>query len=136
MELVVVVFIIALLAAIAQPNLHRALVKARATQAVQDLQVVRVAVLNYHANYHVYPPDVNRGQVPPGLGPYLPENWSLTQKYFTIDYDNWSTKSEGFVGVTVITPDAEIGAEMVSMLGPNAWTDGSQKFTWVIEWNN
>jgi len=135
-ELLVVVLIVAVLAAVAAPNLQRAIVKARAAEAISDLQVVRVAILNYHANHHVYPADVNRGQVPEGLGAYLPDGFSLTQKYYTMDYDNWSQTAEGFVGLTVITTDAVLGAEMVWMLRPNAWSNGSNKFTWVVEWTD
>jgi prepilin-type N-terminal cleavage/methylation domain-containing protein len=133
-ELVVVVLVIALLAALAQPNLQRAITKARATEAVADLQVVRVALLNYHADHHVYPADVNRGKVPSGLGPYMPTGFSLVQKYYTVDYDNWTQQPQGFVGLTIITTDTIIGNEMVRMLRPNAWSNGSNKFTWVVEW--
>lgn len=133
-ELVVVVAVIAFLAAIAAPNLQRAIVKARAAEAVSDLQVVRVAVLNYHADRSTYPKDVSRGRIPSGLAEYLPQGFSLTQKYWTVDYDNWSAASQGFVGLTVITKDKLVGDEMVRMLRPNAWTNGSDKFTWVIEW--
>lgn len=135
-ELVVVVAVIAFLAAIAAPNLQRAIVKARAAEAVSDLQVVRVAVLNYHADLHTYPKDANRGKVPTGLVTYLPQGFSLTQKYWTVDYDNWSAQAQGFVGLTVITKDKGVGQEMVRMLRPNAWTNGSDKFTWVVEWTN
>lgn len=133
-ELVVVVAVVAFLAAIAAPNLQRAIVKARAAEAVSDLQVIRVAVLSYHADHHTYPKDVGRGQIPSGLGDYLPDGFLLTQKYYTMDYDNWSGKSQGFVGLTVITTDKVLGDEMVRMLRPNAWSNGSNKFSWVIEW--
>jgi prepilin-type N-terminal cleavage/methylation domain-containing protein len=133
-ELVVVVAVVAFLAAIAAPNLQRAIVKARAAEAVSDLQVVRVAVLNYHADLHGYPRDANRGKVPPGLAEYLPEGFSLTQKHWTVDYDNWSAAAQGFVGLTVITKDKLVGQEMVRMLRPNVWSNGSDKFTWVVEW--
>lgn len=133
-ELAVVVLVVSFLAAMAAPNLQRAIVKARAAEAVSDLQVVRVAVLNYHANNHTYPRDVNRGQVPPGLASYLPAGFRLTQKHWTVDYDNWSAAAQGFVGLTVITKDRLVGQEMVRMLRPNAWSNGGDKFTWVIEW--
>jgi prepilin-type N-terminal cleavage/methylation domain-containing protein len=133
-ELLVVVLVIALLTALAQPNLQRALLKARATAAVADLQVVRVAVLNYQGNNHAYPADEGRGVVPAGLDAYLPDNFSMQREYYTIDYDNWSAQEQGFVGLTIITTDALLGQEMVHILGPNTWSDGAQKFTWVIEW--
>lgn len=133
-ELVVVVAVVALLAAVAMPKLQRAIVKARAAEAVSDLQVVRVAVLNYHADRLAYPKDANRGKVPAGLASYLPTRFSLTQKHYTVDYDNWSNQAQGFVGLTVITKDRAVGQEMIRMLRPNAWSNGSDKFTWVVEW--
>jgi len=135
-ELAMVVLIIALLAAIGLPNFQRAVVRARATEAIAELQVIRVAVMGYLGEHHQYPADVNRGQVPDGLGPYLPEGYTFTTEYYTIDYDNWSGKDPGFVGLSVITTDAEIGAMMIDILGDNAWSNGSDRFTWVVDWTN
>ncbi len=132
-ELAVVVLIIALLAAIAMPNLQRAILKARAAEAVSELQVIRVGVLNYLGDYHAYPADKNRGQIPNGLADYLPANFTFVRPLYTIDYDEWSG-SQGFVGLTIITKDKVFGAAMVDLLGANAWTNGNDKFTWVIDW--
>lgn len=132
-ELAVVVLIVALLAVIATPNFQRALLKARAAEAVSELHVIRVAVLNYVGDRHTYPPDRNRGQIPPGLAEYLPANFSFVRPGYTIDYDEWSG-SRGFVGLTIITQDRLLGQAMVDMLGTNTWSDGNQKFTWVVEW--
>lgn len=38
-----------------------------------------------------------------------------------------------FIAVTV-EADTDFGGYVVDMLGPNAWSNGSFKFTWVIEW--
>lgn len=133
-EMAVVILIIAFLAAMAMPNLQRALLKARATAAVGDLDVIRVAVLNYHADHNAYPADVNRGIVPAGLASYLPGNFSMKRSSYTMDYDNWSAQAQGFVGLTIITTDKDLGQEMVHMLGDNTWSNNAQKFSWVIEW--
>ena len=132
-ELAVVVMIVALLAAIAMPNLQRAIVKARATAAIAELQVIRVAVLNYLGDYHTYPPDRNRGVIPPRLDAYLPENFSFSTEYYVIDYDNWAP-TQGFIGLTIITADTIIGGAMIDILGDNTWSNGKEKFTWVIDW--
>ena len=42
--------------------------------------------------------------------------------------------SEDFIAVTVEVYDTGFGNYVVDMLGPNAWTNNSFKFTWVIEW--
>lgn len=132
-ELAVVVLVVALLASIALPNFQRAIVKARATEAIAELQVIRVAVMGYLGDHHEYPPDRNRGTVPPGLAAYLPENYSFRQEYYTIDFDQWGP-TRGFVGLTVITPDTILGAAMIDILGAGTWSNGKDKFTWVIDW--
>lgn len=66
---------------------------------------------------------------------YLPEGFTFLKDGYTLDYDNWSLNSRALfnVGVTVITDEENLGRALLDMLGENAWTDGSQKFTWVID---
>lgn len=133
-ELAVVVMVVGILAAVGMPNLQQALLKARATDAVADLQVIRVAVYAYVGDNHTWPGDVSRGQIPSGLAQYLPDGFSFTTEAYVIDYDDWSSKSQGFIGLSVITNQPGLGPAMVDILQPNAWTNGSDRFTWVIEW--
>lgn len=134
-ELAVVVMIVAMLAAIAVPNLQSALMRARAAEAVGDLQVLRVAVFQYVADNHQWPPDAVVGVVPAGLDDYLPEGWSMVKDDYELNYDNWTNAgSVDFIAVTVEVNDTNFGNYIVDMLGPNAWTNGSFKFTWVLEW--
>ena len=135
-EVLIVALVISVLAALVQPRLQRALLKARATEIVGTLDTIKVAVLNYQADHHTWPEDVNRGRIPEGLGPYLPEGVDFTGDDFVIDYDDWSSKSgsNSFVGLTVITDQSELGRELARMLGVNAWTNGSDRFTWVMQW--
>ena len=134
-ELVLVVVVVGLLAAIGTPNLQRALIKSRAATTIGSLQTVRLAVYSYMEDHATFPPDASRGVVPPELVPYLPAGYSFEADDYSIDYDNWTT-SPGFVGLTVITDDAAVGYAMIEMLGTNAWTNGLKKFTWVIQWND
>jgi len=134
-ELVVVVMVIAILAAISIPNMQGALMRARAAAAVGDLQVIRQAVFDYLGDQHQWPPDAGVGVVPTGLADYLPAGWSMTKEHYELNYDNWTTSgSVDFIAVTVEVADPDFGNYVVDMLGPNAWTNGSFKFTWVIEW--
>ena len=136
-ELAVVAAIISILTALAMPNFKRALVKAKAVDAVADLEVLRVAVISYLADNNQWPPDASVGAMPTGLAPYLPDDYSFAKENYTLNYDNWTTHSPYFIAVTVETnSDPEFGAAVVDALGPNAWTNGSFKFTWVIEWLN
>jgi len=135
-EILLVVVIVSILAALAQPNYHRALLKARAVEVYADLDVIQKAVQEYQAEHHTWPEDRNRGQVPMGLDPYLPAGFDFEKEEYVLDYDNWTTTSGApfQVGLTVICNDEALGRAVLEILGSNAWTDGSTKFTWIIEW--
>ena len=130
-ELIVVVLIISIIAAIAQPKLTQAIVKARAADAIGDMQIIRLAAYNYQTDQQAWPSDVSRGIVPPGLGEYLPEDFDLVKDDYTLDYDNWGG-SPFIVGVTLITADSILGRTALDMLASPKWTSGD-KYTWVIE---
>lgn len=133
-ELLVVVLIVSILAAIAQPRVQRALVKARAAEVVGALKVVDVAVRGYEADRNTWPPDRSVGEIPAGLGPYLPDGFSFVSADYTLDYDNLSGNEMGFVGVTVVTGERNLGLAVMELLGSNTWTNGTDHFTWVLEW--
>jgi len=130
-ELLVVVLIVSILAAIAQPQLTGVIVRARATEAISNMQVVRVAAYNYQSDQQAWPSDVNRGIVPPGLDAYLPAGFDLVMEDYTLDYDYWGG-SPFLVGVTLITSDSTLGRTALEMLASPKWSSGD-KYTWVIE---
>ena len=135
MELAVVALIVNILVALALPNLKMALLKARAVDAVADLEVLRVGVLSYQAENNQWPPDATVGVVPSGLDVHLPEGFSFEKENYTLNYDNWTTNSPYFIAVTAEDlSDPLLGAAMLDLLGTNAWTNGTFKFTWVLEW--
>jgi len=134
-ELLIVVLVVGILSVIVMPNLNRALTKARAAEVLGDLNVVKQAALSYQADNTVWPTDVNRGNVPPGLEPYLPDGFSFTTEEYVLDYDNWS-ESVGLIGVTMITDNRELGLALLDMAGGNSWTNGTDKYTWVFEWTD
>ncbi len=137
-EVLLVLVILSILAALAQPNLHRAIVKARAADVVGNLEVVRVAVLNYQADHNEWPPDARRGRIPRGLEEYLPTGFSFRKPEYTLDYQNWTRRRRRRrravfdVGITVITRDRELGRAVLDLLGANTWVSG-RKYTWIIE---
>jgi prepilin-type N-terminal cleavage/methylation domain-containing protein len=134
-ELLVTMAIISILAGIALPILRGVIVKARAADVVGDMNVIKVAVLTYQSDHNAWPGDRNRGVIPPELREYLPEGFSFRQDGYTLDYDDWSRNRRALfnVGITAITDEEELGRALLEMLGENAWTNGSQKFTWVID---
>ena len=61
----------------------------------------------------------------------------MTKERYQLNYDNWTNVGQvDFIAVTVEVNDTDFGSYVLDMLGPNAWTNGSFKFTWVLEWLN
>ena len=130
-ELLVVVLIVSILAAIAQPQLTGVIVRARATDAISNMQVVRVAAYNYQSDQQAWPSEAGSGIVPTGLDAYLPGGFELVQENYTLDYDYWGG-SPFTLGVTLITSDSILGRTALEMLASPKWSSGN-KYTWVIE---
>lgn len=130
-ELLVVVVIVSILAAIAIPNYRVMVTKARAAEALGDVDVVYVAATSYLGDLHNWPVDASAGSVPTGLDAYLPEGFSFDQELYDLDWDNGG----GLVGVTVVTDDAELGNALLALVGENAWFVSGNRYTRVIEPN-
>ena len=131
MELLVVMLIVSILGAIVQPQLRAVIVKARATDAISNMRVIRVAAYDYQADYQAWPSEVGSGVVPTGLDAYLPEGFDLVQDEYTLDYDFWGG-SPFLLGVTLVTSDSILGLTALEMLASPKWSSGN-KYTWVIE---
>ena len=130
-ELLVVVLIVSVLAAIARPQLLQAIVKARAADAISELQVVRVALYNYQSDNQAWPSEASSGIVPPGLEGYLPVGFDLVKEDYTLDFDNWGG-TPFVIGITLITSDSLWGRTTLEMMASPKWNTGD-KYTWVIE---
>ncbi len=130
-EILIVMLIVSILAAIAQPRLSGVIVKAKAADAISDMQVVRVAAYSYQTDQQAWPADALRGIVPTGLEPYRPNGFDLVKDDYTLDYDYWGG-SPFIVGVTLITSDSTLGRTALEMLASPKWNAGD-KYTWVIE---
>lgn len=68
-ELMVVIAVISILAAVIAPNAHRLIDKAKVTKAKRDAQILRAASLEYYGDMGFWPPDVNRGADPGFMKP-------------------------------------------------------------------
>jgi prepilin-type N-terminal cleavage/methylation domain-containing protein len=130
-ELLVVVLIIGIIAAIAQPQLTSIIVKARAADAIADLQVVRVALYDYQAAQSSWPPDAAASVVPPGLVAYLPGGFDFTKDDWDLDFTNWGGTPFD-IGIALIISDSILGRTVFEMLPPPKWASGP-RYTWVIE---
>ncbi|MFB3788656.1 MAG: prepilin-type N-terminal cleavage/methylation domain-containing protein [bacterium] len=71
-ELLIVVAIIGILAAIAVPNFLNAQIRATVARAFADLKALNTALMAYYVDHNAYPPDYDSNQVPgvsiPGPG--------------------------------------------------------------------
>ena len=130
-ELLVVVLIVSILAAIAQPQLTQVIVKARAADAIADMQVVRLAVYNYQVDQQGWPVDASQGVVPSGLEAYLPGGFDFVKDDYTLDFENWGGTPFA-VGVALVTSDTDLGITALEMMASPKWNSGD-RYTWVIE---
>lgn len=89
-ELLIVASVIGILAGLAIPNLRTMIFRARAAEVAGVLEVVKVATLNYNGQNHSWPTEAGSGAIPPGLGIFLPENFSFNLDGYEVDYENWS----------------------------------------------
>ena len=110
-EMVTVMALIGLLAAIALPRYRDVKRRALSASIISDFNTVRVAAYNYFADNNTYPPDGGSGAPPAVMIPYLPQNFTFSNANYTLDYDVWPSPfnpSQLVVGVTVTSGDQEL----------------------------
>ncbi|MFL5488610.1 MAG: type II secretion system protein [Gemmatimonadaceae bacterium] len=122
-ELVIVMAVIGLLAALAMPRYREMKRRAFSASIVADLNTVRVAAYNYFADNSTYPPDGSAGAPPAAMIPYLPQNFSFDNVNYTLDYDVWPSPinpTQLIVGVTVTSADQAL----INMVARNSAAGG------------
>ena len=67
-ELIVVIAIISILAAIVSPNAYRAIEKAKITRVLADIKGLKTAALAYYGDVNMWPPDVCPSEDPGFMG--------------------------------------------------------------------
>jgi prepilin-type N-terminal cleavage/methylation domain-containing protein len=122
-ELMTVMAVIGLLAALGIPRYRDMKRRAYAANIASDFNTVRVASYNYFADNSSYPPDGGAGAPPAAMIPYLPQNFTFDNGNYTLDYDVWPSPlnpSQLIVGVTVTSSDQEL----VNMVARNIAAGG------------
>ena len=140
-ELMIVAAIVGILAGLAIPNLRTMIYRARAVEMAGDMEVVKVATLNYNANHHTWPVEASLGSVPSGLAEFLPENYSFVKEGYQLDYENWALPSglpsdpsaSLLIGVSVTVDDALMGNALLEFLGTAIVFSVSTTHTIVID---
>lgn len=140
-ELMVAVLIVGILARIAVPAYQGFVYRARAAQALGDIQAVRVAAYSYNADTNQWPPDKYAGVVPDELVPYLGEGFSFDRDYFRLDWENWilpdgspkHPQTGVLLGVSLSTDDERLGAALEALLSSDrAHYTLSTNYTFII----
>ena len=141
-EVLTVAVVMGTLVRIALPNVHAALLRARAAEVAGEFETVRLAVLSYQAEHLSWPEDTYVGQVPSGLAEFLPDDFDFRGARYRLDWENWVLPSGlpehpeigELLGISVVTEDVELGYAVVDMLGNTMphYTLGTS-YTFVIE---
>jgi prepilin-type N-terminal cleavage/methylation domain-containing protein len=106
-ELTIVIGIISLLAAIALPTYLRARQRAQNTKFINALRVASSAFDTYAIEHGNYPPDTNRGIVPPGMDTYFDHSFDFTALTPIGGRWDWDKDVFGFkAGLSVVDPNA------------------------------
>lgn len=130
-ELMIVVTIISIVAAIAQPQLHSVLLKARAADAVANMNVVKVATLTYQGDLSAWPVEAAAGVIPAGLGEFLPEGFTFLMEEYTLDFD-YHGGIPFTAGISMVTDNSDLGLAVMDLLGKGVTNTGN-KYSWIID---
>lgn len=140
-ELLLTVAIVGILAQIAIPNYRALTLKARAVDAMADVEVVTQAARGYQGDLHRWPSETPTGSVPPGMARYLPDGFSFTADDFTLDWENLSIPgglpgdpgTTRILGVAVVTGNTELGQALVEVFGDSGWYIVGDSYVRIID---
>ena len=140
-ELLMAVSIVGILAGLAIPNLQNMTYRARATSVAADLEVVRVATVNYNGDAHTWPATAGLGTVPTELNGYLPEGFSFVGDGYQLQFSNQAFPSglpgdpttTQLVFVSVTVDRDELSNAIVELLGGALVFSGGNTHSVVID---
>jgi len=123
-ELMIAASIVGILAGLAIPNLQTMLYHARATDAAADMEVGRVATLNYQADLLSWAAEAATGAIPTGLEAYLPEGFTFSGDGYQLDFASWSLpgglpgdpNTTMLIGVSVVAAEDDLGSAIGEFL--------------------
>lgn len=135
------VSIVGILVGLAIPNMRNMTFRARATSVAADLEVLRVATLNFNGSQHTWPAERPPGVVPPELIGYLPEGFSFDRNGYQIDYENLSfptglpgdPNTTQLIGASVTAVDDRLSNAIVELLGGSIVASVGNTHTVVID---
>ena len=133
--------IVGLLAGMAIPNLRSMTFRARAAEVSAELEVVRVATLNFNADQNAWPGEAPQGTVPPELTGYLPEGYSFVDgNGYQLDFEAISPivipgepGTNQLIAVAVILDNDELSNAVIELLGGSILFSVGRKHTVIID---
>ena len=131
-ELMIVVTVIGIVAAIALPKFRDLKRRATATQIVGDFGVVRHAAMTFLTDSGYFPPEAGSGGVPPSLASYLPNNFRTTRSEWSVNYENFKLLDIQVVAVSFKTADPQLGQTAMKLMGHSTAFEYGGKYTVVI----
>lgn len=140
-ELLMALSIVGLLAGMAIPNLRSMTFRARAAEVAAELEVVRIATLNFNADQSAWPGEASQGTVPPELNGYLPEGYSFVDGTgYVLDFENISPivipgepGTNQLIAVAVILDNDELSNAVLEILGGSILFSVGRKHTVIID---
>jgi prepilin-type N-terminal cleavage/methylation domain-containing protein len=140
-ELLMAVSIVGILAGLAIPNMRNMTFRARATSVAADIEVLRVATLNFNASAHIWPAERPSGVVPPELTGFLPEGFSFDGNGYQLDYENLSfplglpgdPTTTRLIGASVTATDDRLSNAIAELLGGSIIASVGNTHTVVID---
>lgn len=93
-DVLLVVSVLALVAALAYPRIRRTALRERIEQATADVQAVVEALERFQAEQGRWPGLSDAGVTPPELVPYLPDGVTFASSDYQLEFQVWETARE------------------------------------------
>ena len=115
-ELLIVMLVIGILASIAIPNYHDAILRADAAKVISDFEAIRVAAYDRYAATSTYPRSRGWDAVPPEFVTSLPDGFEFNYKDVRYRWRRWALPSgmprnprqTELLGVQITTGDRDL----------------------------
>ena len=138
-ELMIVVIIIGILAAIAIPKYMDVTKKAEAARVIADFRTILVAVEMCLAETGEYPPDYYPGSIPRELRPYFAKGFSFDLRPtmdVRYDWENWVPYGYRVIvyGISVTTKDMALVSAIAEIYQGEFMYSLNSNYTFVIEY--
>ena len=140
-ELLIAMSIIGILAGIAIPNYHDAVLRADAAKVISDFEAIRVAAYDNYANTGLYPANGGWGGVPAAFVGSLPNGFQFSYKDVTYRWRRWAlpngmprnNRQTMLLGVQIRTGNRDLMRIIKNTYGGTQAQGNNRRVTFVIE---